>query len=57
MLSVLQASAWYPPAYLGGTEVYLTGLVRELRNMGIQSTVLAPLGSHGHDGYEFEGLG
>jgi glycosyltransferase involved in cell wall biosynthesis len=41
-LSVLQAVAWYPPFNLGGTEVYLEDLVRELVSLGIKSTVLVP---------------
>lgn len=40
--SVLQVTAWYPPFDLGGTEVYLEGLVRELRTLEIESTVLVP---------------
>src|SRR5437660_12551360 len=55
MLSVLQASAWYPPAHYGGTEVYLTGLVRELRAHGIGSRVIAPLAPDESDGYQFDG--
>jgi glycosyltransferase involved in cell wall biosynthesis len=54
MLSVLQASAWYPPASVGGTEVYLSGLVRELRAYGIFSRIVAPLGPQQADGYEFD---
>ena len=55
MISVLHSSAWYPPAHVGGTEVYVTGLVRELRAHGIISRVIAPLGLEQADGYEFEG--
>jgi glycosyltransferase involved in cell wall biosynthesis len=55
MISVLHATAWYPPGYMGGTEVYLTGLVRELRGFGVDSRILAPLGSEAADGYEFDG--
>jgi glycosyltransferase involved in cell wall biosynthesis len=40
--SVLQVTAWYPPFDLGGTEIYLEGLVRELGGLGIKSTVLVP---------------
>ena len=54
-IRVLHASAWYPPAHVGGTEVYVTGLVRELRAHGIISRVIAPLEPEQADGYEFEG--
>jgi glycosyltransferase involved in cell wall biosynthesis len=53
-LRVLHASAWYPPAHIGGTEVYVTGLVRELRACDVESRVMAPGASHGSD-YEFDG--
>ena len=55
MISVLQASAWYPPGSLGGTEVYLSGLVRELRDLGIVSRIIAPLAPQQLDGYDFDG--
>ena len=55
MISVLQATAWYPPRHMGGTEVYLTGLVRELRALDIGSRIVAPLAPEGADGYEFDG--
>ena len=55
MISVLHGSAWYPPAHIGGTEVYVAGLVRELRAHGINSRVVTPLGLEQSDSYEFEG--
>jgi len=55
LISILQATAWYPPAYLGGTEVYLTGLVRELRSCNITSKIVAPLGPDQPDPYEYDG--
>src|SRR5438045_7628086 len=55
VISVLQASGWYPPTHLGGTEVYLTGLVRELHAFGVRSRVIAPLAPRIADGYQFEG--
>jgi glycosyltransferase involved in cell wall biosynthesis len=55
MVSVLQATAWYPPKHWGGTEVYLTGLVRELHAQKIGSRIIAPLGPEMTDGYEFDG--
>ena len=42
MLRVLQVSGWYPPYQIGGTEVYLEGLVAALRRVGVTSTVLTP---------------
>jgi glycosyltransferase involved in cell wall biosynthesis len=39
---VLQATAWYPPYDIGGTEVYLEGLIGELRTLGVDSSVLVP---------------
>jgi glycosyltransferase involved in cell wall biosynthesis len=41
-LKVVQAAAWYPPYDLGGTEVYLEGLIGELRGLGVESSVLVP---------------
>jgi glycosyltransferase involved in cell wall biosynthesis len=55
MISVLQASAWYPPKHLGGTEVYVTGLVRELRPLGVLSQVIVPRDLNEPDEYEFDG--
>jgi glycosyltransferase involved in cell wall biosynthesis len=55
MVSVLHASAWYPPAHVGGTEVYLRGLVRELRAHCIYSRIVSPLGGQHPDSYEFDG--
>ena len=55
MIRVLQASAWYPPSHLGGTEIYVSGLVKALRDHNISSRVVAPLGSEAADGYLFDG--
>lgn len=55
MVAVLQATAWYPPAHLGGTEIYLTGLVRELRAHGVVSRLIAPLAAGQPDTYEYDG--
>ena len=54
-IRVLHASAWYPPTHVGGTEVYVTGLVQELRAYGIISRVIAPRESGCACDYEFEG--
>src|SRR5271168_5387824 len=55
MISVLQGTASYPPRHMGGTEVYLTSLVRELRALNIDARIIAPLGPEAPDGYEFDG--
>lgn len=45
-IEVLQATAWYPPHSLGGTEVYLESLVDELAGRGVDCQVVVPrLGS------------
>lgn len=41
-MHVVQATAWYPPHNLGGSEIYLQGLIGELRRVGCTSTVLVP---------------
>jgi glycosyltransferase involved in cell wall biosynthesis len=53
--SVLQVAAWYPPFNLGGTEVYLEGLVRELGSLGVKSTVLVPRPQNADDTYVHAG--
>jgi glycosyltransferase involved in cell wall biosynthesis len=54
-LSVLQVTAWYPPFNLGGTEVYLEGLIRELGGLGVKSTVLVPRDQHADETYVHAG--
>ena len=39
------ATAWFPPFNVGGTEVYLEGLVGEMARLGADCTVLAPRSS------------
>jgi glycosyltransferase involved in cell wall biosynthesis len=58
-IRVVQATAWYPPFDLGGTEVYLEGLIGELRGIGVDSSVLVPChaaanGDYVHDGTTVE---
>lgn len=50
-MTVVQVTASYPPYHLGGTEVYLEGLVAELAQRGIASTVLAPRHPAAADAY------
>ncbi len=51
-MHVVQATAWYPPYGLGGTEVYLEALVDELAAKGIGGTVLVPRHALAVDRYE-----
>ena len=55
MISVVQASAWYPPKSMGGTEVYVSTLTRELRALGVRARVVVPCAPGEDDDYEFEG--
>jgi glycosyltransferase involved in cell wall biosynthesis len=55
IVTVIQASAWYPPKHTGGTEIYLTGLVRELRALGFSSRVVTPREAGEADKCEFDG--
>ena len=40
-MNVIQASAWFPPDSFGGVEVYLDGLVQDLRAIGLNCKVMA----------------
>lgn len=42
MIHVVHATAWYPPHHLGGTEIYVEGLIAELRELGFSNSVLIP---------------
>lgn len=53
---VVQATAWYPPYNLGGTEVYLEGLAEGLADLGVVSTVLAPRHADAPPEYEHAGV-
>jgi len=55
MMSVLQATAWYPPHSVGGTEVYLSTLVRELLQCDVTSTIITPCERQESADYQFEG--
>ena len=54
-IGVIQASAWYPPYDLGGTEVYLEGLVGGLRSLGIDSSVVVPRPAAAPERYAHDG--
>ncbi|QEN85702.1 glycosyltransferase family 4 protein [Labrys sp. KNU-23] len=53
---VVMATAWYPPYDLGGTEVYLEGLVQELALRGLKCAVLVPRAAGAPDRYEHRGV-
>ena len=40
-MNVIHGLAWYFPESVGGTEIYVSGLVRELPNYGIESRIAA----------------
>jgi glycosyltransferase involved in cell wall biosynthesis len=42
-MRVVHAAGWYFPESMGGTEVYVAGVVRELRRTGLDVHVAAPL--------------
>ncbi|MGO4339786.1 glycosyltransferase [Labrys sp. KB_33_2] len=52
---VVMATAWYPPYDLGGTEIYLEGLVQELSLKGLKCAVLVPRVPGAPDRYEHRG--
>lgn len=52
---ILHASGWYLPYQVGGTEVYVQGLVEELAHLGMKSTVLVPRASGAPESYESGG--
>ena len=52
---VLQATAWYPPDQMGGTEMYVSGLVKGLRDEQIDCTVIRPQGEGVSGGYVYDG--
>jgi len=54
-IRVLQATAWYPPYDMGGTEVYLEGLTGELRTLGVESSVIVPRGTGASEAYVHAG--
>jgi len=41
-VKVIHATAWYPPYEMGGTEIYVSGLVESLSDRGVESVVLRP---------------
>ena len=52
-MKVLHIPYSYPPDPPGGTEVYVKGLVKELRSRGVDSLVAAA--GHSKGSYEYEG--
>ena len=41
-MRVLHAPAWYPPHSIGGTEIYVRGLVAELQTLGAKCVIAIP---------------
>lgn len=41
-MHILHATAWYPPYSLGGTEIYVEGLVAELSRRDVNCTIVTP---------------
>ena len=55
-VKVVMATAWYPPYDIGGTEIYVEGLVDELSRLGAQCVVLAPRHGDAPARYEHRGV-
>jgi glycosyltransferase involved in cell wall biosynthesis len=56
-MKIVQAVGWYFPESLGGTEVYVEGLCRRLRDAGQEVLVAAPDPAHAVERtYEHEGV-
>jgi len=55
-MKVILATAWFAPFDVGGTEVYLEGLARELLKLGAECTVLVPRNPAGPPQYTHEGV-
>jgi glycosyltransferase involved in cell wall biosynthesis len=55
-ISVLHAPAWYPPYSIGGTETYVSSLVRALSRRGVQSAIAIPRPAGAPEQYEHDGV-
>src|SRR5437773_2870350 len=53
-MKVLHVPYTFHPDPMGGTEVYVEGLIRQLRVLGIASAVAAPASQD--DAYEYRGI-
>ena len=56
MIQVIQAAGYFFPDSTGGSEVYVGDLARELRQLGCESTILAPARDLTAQSYEWQGL-
>jgi glycosyltransferase involved in cell wall biosynthesis len=56
VLRVLHVSFTFAPDPVGGTEIYVESLSKQLRPLGIESVIAAPLGTGGNEAYEHNGL-
>ena len=55
-LNLIQATAWYPPYDMGGTEAYLEGLVDSLEARGIRSHLIVPRHPNAGSNYVHRGM-
>ncbi len=55
-LSILHAPAWYPPYNIGGTETYVSSLVRALSRRGVRSAIAIPRPAGAPEQYELDGV-
>lgn len=55
-MKVLQATAWFGPYDVGGTEVYLEGLLAGLRAQGVKTSVVVPRHILAPQNYEHQGV-
>ncbi len=52
---ILQATAWYPPYHMGGTETYVAQLVEGLKREGFDTRVVTPQSPNAPQQYEYAG--
>lgn len=56
-MRVVHAVGWYFPQNIGGTEIYVAAVVRELRHAGVDVCIAAPLPGASHpETYEHDGV-
>ncbi|MBD2670169.1 glycosyltransferase [Arthrospira platensis FACHB-439] len=55
-MKVIHSLSWYFPQSSGGTEVYVDGLVQELRSLGIESVVGASLNGTKEQSYQHNNI-
>lgn len=55
-MKIIHTLSWYLPHSSGGTEVYVDGLVRGLRSLGIESLVAASINGEQAQNYQHKGI-